>query len=196
MLNDLARQMRVESSQLLKLAQDVGLDGIDGQSHISADEEWRLRKAAVEQLEPVNAVEQARRATAAVARHGMPPRPMLGTPRQRSTKRVPPPSDLAKVFLDRDGDFVSSFMNPPPWHVRVERAEKTAREWARCLFNAREAEEWVELHDGISPDVAASLRNAGDCSGHAVVEGIHGLPRSALRSSVAARRPFLRMVEM
>jgi hypothetical protein len=35
-----------------------------------------------------------------------------------------------------------------------------------------------------------------NCSGHAAVEGIHGLPRSALCSSVAARRPFLRMVEM
>ena len=35
-----------------------------------------------------------------------------------------------------------------------------------------------------------------DYSGQAGVLGIHGLPSSALRSSVAARRPFLRMVEM
>ena len=38
--------------------------------------------------------------------------------------------------------------------------------------------------------------SVGNCSGHAAVDGIHGLSRSALRSSVAARRPFLRMVEM
>jgi hypothetical protein len=29
------------------------------------------------------------------------------------------------------------------------------------MFDAREANEWMELHGSISPDVAASLRDAG-----------------------------------
>jgi hypothetical protein len=49
----------------------------------------------------------------------------------------------------------------PPWHVRVDRAEQAARKWGRCLFDAREANEWMESHGSISPDVAAGLRDAG-----------------------------------
>ena len=46
------------------------------------------------------------------------------------------------------------------------------------------------------PSILGLERSSGDYSGQAGFGGIHGLPSSALWSSVAARRPFLRMVEM
>lgn len=75
--------------------------------------------------------------------------------------------------------------------------ERARQEYERALPNVKHMRDALMHFDewsrgqGRGPQ-KTRIRN---CSGHAVV-GVQGLPASALCSSVAARRPFLRMVEM
>ncbi|WP_157441206.1 hypothetical protein [Actinoplanes awajinensis] len=164
-IKDLARQLGVDSDVLVALAKGKGIDVSGGESRVGADEEWAIRKAVLT-ASPLSHVERAQPDVAASPRSSRWPRMVpAALPGQRPVGKASPPSDLAKVFLNRDDDFVSGFLNPPPRHVRVERAEKIAREWARCLFTAQEAEEWVDRHGSISPDVAEALRAAGLSAG-------------------------------
>lgn len=153
---DLARQLDVEVADLLTVASRLGLAVTSETSVLTNADEFALRRDLVLREQP------------ALSRPRSAARVAFATPFRRPTQqrdrragRVAEPSELAKVFLDREELWGGQYLSRPPRHVLVPRAEATARDWARHMFDAQEARAWVELHGGISPQLAADLRAAG-----------------------------------
>ncbi|MEU2610629.1 hypothetical protein ABZ570_03445 [Micromonospora sp. NPDC007271] len=156
-LNDLARQMRVDVSDLLATARDLGLDVGGPTSSLSHDEERALRKAAtLPQQRPAVPNQPG----AGPAFRTAPPRPLSHHGRWRGP--LSEPSDLAKVFLRlEEAQTDARSISLPPRPARIRYAEASAREWAKHWFTAQEADKWITANGGISAAVAASLRDAG-----------------------------------
>jgi hypothetical protein len=159
-LVDLARQVNVEVEDLLAAAQRLGLAVDSRASVLSSADEFALRRDLVLQEQP------------ALAQSTSPPLSPgslnpFGLPRRQTIQRgqshgpARHPSDLAKVFLERDAQWAEPYSRPLPRHVLVARAEEAAREWALHMFDAREARAWVQANSHISAQVAAALRRVG-----------------------------------
>lgn len=151
--------MRVETTHLLGFAQQLGINVDGADSVLSNDDEWTVRREWEQQGRVLATPGVVHRFSG----RPMPPRP-VPVSRQHGQRRSRKPaelSDFAKLFLERDESFVNSFCNPPPIHVRVEQAEARGQEWAREMFTAAEAREWVELNGDVSPKIAAKLRGVG-----------------------------------
>jgi hypothetical protein len=134
--SDLARQLGVENLTILAIARKIGLD-VTENAELTADCQWQIQNALLD---------QPRQGT-----FDRPPR-MVPATRQRRTGKAPQPSDMASLFLARRDWQDAGYLNPPPRHVQVEWAEEQAAAWGLLLFEAKEAERWLDAI-GDLPDV-------------------------------------------